>query len=130
MLKDIQPSDQIQRVEQRFQRRSKFAVHATLFIAYALFCLVFFLNPQFWRAFMTLPNTGDLLLILMIWAASFVAHGVSFYFHEAKDRAIQQELERKIVHVKRKRNRLSDDWDRVDDEDEEISDSQSTNRIL
>jgi 2TM domain len=127
MLNDTLELDQVQRVERRFQRRSKFAVHATTFTAYSLFCIIFLFSSQFWREFMTLPNTGDLLLIMMIWGTGFVAHLVSFVFQEAKDRAIQREIERAVVYSKRKRNLLSDDWD--DDDDWNISDKQTSKRL-
>ncbi len=121
--------DQIRRVEQRFQRRSKFAVHVTLFAAYFLFCVILFLGPEFMRSFMTLPNPGDLLLILIIWGTGIAAHSVWFYFQEAKERAIQRELEREIVYSKRKRHRLSEDWDNSDDDNWNISDKQTTKRL-
>jgi hypothetical protein len=81
----------------------------TLFAAYFLFCVVLFFSRGFLRDFMTLPNPGDLLLILMFWITGIAAHSVWFYFQEAKDRAIQREVEREGLYIKRKRNRLSDD---------------------
>jgi hypothetical protein len=111
MSNDTPQFDQVRRVEQRFQRRSKFAVHVTLFAAYFLFCVVLFFSRGFLRDFMTLPNPGDLLLILIIWGTAIAAHSVWFYFQEAGDRAIQREIDREVIYTKRKRNRLSDDAD-------------------
>lgn len=125
MSDDLLPFDQVRRVEQRFQRRSRFAVHITLFAAYFAFCAVLFLSRGFLRSFMTLPNPGDLLLIFMIWGTGIAAHSVWFYFHEAKDRAIQREIERAVAYQKRKRNHLSDEWD----DDWNIPDKQATERL-
>jgi len=118
MSNDLSPFDQVQRVTQRFRRRSRYAVHVTLFAAYFAFCGVLFLSRGLLRNFMTLPNPGDLLLIFMIWGAGAAAHSVWFYFQEAGDRAIQRELE--TFYTKRKRSRLSDDFDDDDENGENI----------
>lgn len=68
---------------------------------------------------MTLPNIGDLFLILVIWAAFFATHAVRFYFQEAGDRAIEREM---AQFGKAKRRLSSDlieddiDWDEEDNQ--------------
>ena len=78
----------IQQIEQRTKRRSRFATHAVFFVGFALFIIIFLLEPSMWRNFMTLPNTGDLVLIAAIWAVIFAAHAARFWVEEAGDRAI------------------------------------------
>lgn len=75
-------------IERRTRRRSQYATHAVLFAGFALANIVFLLSPVFWRGFMTLPNTGDLLLILFTWGVIFAAHSARFLTQEAGDRAL------------------------------------------
>lgn len=99
----------VARVRGRFNRRARFASHAALFGGYALAVLVFLRNPLFWRAqFGNLPNTGDLTLVLVLWAFAFAAHAAGFLVQEAGDRALQRELDIICCQGKPKR-----DYDRL-----------------
>lgn len=79
-------------LERRGQRRSRFAWHAGLYIGYALLVGVFLTAVNYWRSFMTIPNTGDLLLILGVWGILFIGHGARFFTEEAGDRALADQL--------------------------------------
>jgi hypothetical protein len=81
-------------VRQRFDRRARYAVHAALYTGYALAVFVFLLDPLFWRSqFGALPNTGDLMLVALLWGLAFAAHSASFFVQEAGDRALRREIE-------------------------------------
>lgn len=111
----------IRRIEARTRRRAGFALHATLFICFAVCSIIFMLDPTFWRSFVTLPNTGDLFLILVVWGGIFAARAVRFYFQEAGDRQIEALYSSTYQQAKRKRSRLAlaEDGEMVvDDEDD------------
>lgn len=93
------------RIEQRYRRRGGYAVHAVFYGCYLILSLIFLLDPGFWRRLMTLPNTGDIFLILVIWTVCFAAHSARFYFQEAATRSIEREMTVK-TKLKRKRDRL------------------------
>jgi hypothetical protein len=106
------PQAIIERVRQRYQRRASFAGHAILFGCFALFSIIFMLTPDIWRRFMTLPNSGDVFFLFLIWGAIFVSHAARFYFQEAGDRAVEHEMEQfgwRREREKRKIGHLSDD---------------------
>lgn len=69
-----------------WKRRSRYGRHVVLFVFFLVGLLVLISAPAFWRSFMTLPNTGDLLLIGFIWLALFLAHTVTFIIEERGDR--------------------------------------------
>ncbi len=97
----------IRRIEARTRRRAGFALHATLFICFAVCSIIFMLDPTFWRSFVTLPNTGDIFLILVVWGGIFAARAVRFYFQEAGDRQIEALYSSAAQQHKRKRSRLA-----------------------
>jgi hypothetical protein len=92
MYSDEQASEMLQRLTERYQRRTTFAGHAVVFACFALASSVFLLDPPFWRRFMTLPNTGDVFLILVVWSSVFAAHTARFYLQEAGDRAVERAM--------------------------------------
>lgn len=108
----------LDRVRLRYQRRATFASHAILFGFAALCSAVFVIKPDIWRNFMTLPNIGDIFLIMVVWTAIFATHVARFFFQEAGDRAIEHELSR----FGKAKRRLSSDSaiyeDDIDWEDE------------
>ncbi len=112
----------IHRLERRTGRRSAFAVHSAMYIGFVVYSVIFLLNPDFWR-FMTLPNTGDIVLILMVWTVIFIAHLARFRVQEAGDQQVQAVYDALVQPDKIKRDRLvlQDDgevlW--VDDADDE-----------
>ncbi len=95
----------IDRIERRTRRRSTFAVHATMYLFYGLCSIIFLLDPTFWR-FMTLPNTGDITLILILWTAIFIAHLARFLIQETGDQQIQGIVKALSGQEKTKRERL------------------------
>jgi hypothetical protein len=97
----------VRRIERRTRRRSAFTVHAIIYGFFAVCVLIFLTNPGFWRVTMTLPNTGDLVLVLLVWSALFVAHTAHFRVQEAGDRQIGQVLEQFSGGAKRKHDRLA-----------------------
>jgi hypothetical protein len=110
------PQVLIDHVRQRYQRRASFAGHAILFGCFAIFSLIFLLTPDIWRRFMTLPNIGDVFLILLIWGAVFISHAARFYFQEAGERAVEREMENFACRQeKRKITHLSDDGEIIED---------------
>lgn len=120
-------------INRRYQQRASFAGHAILFCGFAIYSLIFTISPAFWRQFMTLPNAGDILLILLIWTVFFAAHAARFYFQEAGYRALERELEylgvRQDDHGKRKISRLADDGEILEvDIDSEIDEQQQNRR--
>ena len=122
----------LQRIEQRFRQRSNYAVHAVLYVC-SLLLFVLFLRDEFAaRQYMTLPNTGDLFLLLVVWTVIFVAHSVRFYFQEQMDRALRREMGEISPKAKRSLDisRLSDDGELLDWSDDEVeSDSASLHSI-
>lgn len=97
----------IRRIEARTRRRAGFALHATLFICFAVCSIIFMLDPTFWRGFVTLPNTGDIFLILVVWGIFFAARAARFYFQEAGDRQIEALYSSTYQQAKPKRSRLA-----------------------
>lgn len=84
----------VARVRARFNRRARYAMHAVLYGGYALVVFGFLLDPPFWRSqFGALPNTGDLMLMALLWGLAFAAHSANFFIQEAGDRALQREIE-------------------------------------
>lgn len=94
----------IQRIEQRTQRRSRFATHTAFFTGFVLFLIIFLVDQTLWRNFMTLPNTGDLMLIGVVWVVIFGAHSARFWVQETGDRAIAKLTE--VEKPKRSFDRL------------------------
>lgn len=78
------------RLHEWYEKRRKFATHAVLYMGFALLCIIFFLNPAFWRQYMTLPNTGDLLIILVVWTVLFLSRLASFLVYERYQRALDR----------------------------------------
>lgn len=84
----------VARVRARFDRRARYAMHAVLYGGYALAVFGFLVDPLFWRSqFGALPNTGDLMLVALLWGLAFAAHSASFFVQELGDRALQREIE-------------------------------------
>ncbi len=115
----------IQRIEARTRRRSGFALHATLFTMFAVCSIIFMLDPSTWRSFMTLPNTGDLFLILIVWGAVFASRAARFYFQDAGDREIERLYISTYRQGKRKPYRehlvLAEDGEMLDVIDDSLS---------
>lgn len=80
------------RVEQRFIKRTEFAMHAAafIFINLALIVLWVFTNG--------LVGFPWFLIVLFSWGAGLVVHGMDVFFNtyywvEARERAIQREID-------------------------------------
>ena len=108
------------RLTEWYERRRKFATYAVLYVGFALLCIIFFLNPAFWRQFMTLPNTGDMLLILAVWTVIFLSQLASFLVYERYQRALDR-------YEKPKRLLLNDDGEL--DEHADYADAPALNRL-
>ncbi|MBZ0300618.1 MAG: hypothetical protein K8J31_12790 [Anaerolineae bacterium] len=116
-MEEFDPAQRITRIEQRFRQRSNYAVHAVFFVCSAILFLLFLRDPASARQWLTLPNTGDLFLLLTIWLVIFAAHSVRFYFQEQLARAVRREMT--DFEAKPKRHmRLEDDGEMVDIADE------------
>ncbi|MBI5670387.1 MAG: hypothetical protein HZC41_20530 [Chloroflexi bacterium] len=100
------------RLHEWYEKRRRFATHAVLYIGFAVLCIIFFLNPAFWRQYMTLPNTGDLLIILAVWTVIFLSQLASFLVYERYQRALDR-------YEKPKRLRLDEDGEIRDSFDDE-----------
>lgn len=118
-MAEYDPAQRITRIEQRFRRRSNYAVHAILFAGSLTLFLLFLRDQAGARLWLTLPNTGDLFLLLVVWLVVFAAHSVRFYFQEQLDRAVRREMT--DFQAKPKRHlRLEDDGELVDLEDDAV----------
>ncbi len=95
-------SSDYNRLHDWYEKRRNFATHAVLYSGFALLCIIFFLNPAFWRQYMTLPNTGDLLIILAVWTVIFLSRLAAFLVYERYQRALDR-------YEKPKRLLLDDD---------------------
>jgi hypothetical protein len=80
--------DPVERIERRFRRRGNYGAHAVVYGFSAILIILFVRDPDPVRRMVTLPNIGDLLLILIVWTVIFAAHSIRFYMHEAAERAI------------------------------------------
>lgn len=107
----------IRHIESRTRRRSLFVTHAALYLFFALCAVIFLLQPDFWR-FMTLPNTGDIALILILWSAAFIAHAARFFVRESGEKQIEQLYRQVQASGKTKRDHsrlvLQDDGETLD----------------
>ena len=101
----MEPDELTLRLERRTGRRSAFAVHSAMYLGYMVYSVIFLLDPDFWR-FMTLPNTGDIVLMLMVWTVIFIAHGARFRVQEAGDQQVQAVYDTLVQPEKVKRDRL------------------------
>ena len=65
--------DPVERIERRFRRRGNYGAHAVLFGFSAILIILFVRDPDPVRRMVTLPNIGDLLLILIVWTVIFAS---------------------------------------------------------
>jgi hypothetical protein len=100
-----------------YRKRRNYLRHAALFTFYLLGMAVFLPAQDFWREMvrLTLPNTGDLILIAFLWAAFFIAHSATQWMNEREYRAIRAAwLAGDDLKTKRAEIRLSDDGELID----------------
>ncbi len=75
------------RVEMRYQRRAKFFIHFTVFVALNLFVLFTYgLGGLTW--------TYSVVPVSAIWLLVLVAHGILTRMAEVRDDAVEREIER------------------------------------
>lgn len=115
--------ERLRRIRARYTHKRRFAVHAVLYGVFTLAAFMFLLDPAFWHAWVTLPNDGDIFLIWLVWSALMLAHGVSYYFQDAEDRAVLRALDaEQAPYEKPKHDRLilTDDGEVLDVTDDSI----------
>lgn len=94
-----------------YRKRRNYARHAALFAFYIMGMAIFLPAEAYWRETMrmTLPNTGDLILVGFIWAAFFIAHSATQWASEREYRALLGAGEQASEKAKRAHMHLTDD---------------------
>ena len=93
------------RIEKRFDERNDFAIHLAMFIIFNISFWVIWAATREWVSF---PWP---LIVNLGWGAGMVAHAMDFFFkthwwEDARERAIQREVDLMRGHIKAKRDVL------------------------
>jgi hypothetical protein len=116
-MTSVNETDPLHVIQQLYQARRRYLRHAALF-AFFIFGMALFLPAQnYWRETvrMTLPNTGDLLILGFVWAAIFAAHSATYWTHTREAQAYQRALAQGEHKAKRGEMRLADDGELADE---------------